>query len=227
MILVVIAALVVSGVAIGIGVRERLRGDTRISSVRLLADGSAVSGATSTLSRNDDSVDFSLTTLGMPVGHIITLKAEIFNNPGKCKGGTSGRQCGEGDLTNPEVDGIPVYLRGLYYRQTAAALAFNGQLAANDVTHAVSGKGLTNPKGAAVHLIVIDHGVPIPNLYGEMLQTIGAGCANAPACFGKPRPKYRTRRPDLGARIETNVLVQLRIACVAGQVVGASTTRGP
>src|SRR4029078_6784400 len=147
MILVVIGALVVSGVAIGIGVRERLRGDTRVSSVRLLSDGSSISGATSLPPRNEDGVAFTLTTSGLPVGHIITLKAEIFNNPNKCTRGTSGRRCGEGDLTDPEVGGSVVYLKGLYYRQASPTVTLDGHLAANDATHALSGAGLTNPHG--------------------------------------------------------------------------------
>ncbi len=186
MIAVLAAALLVGATAIGMGVADRLRGDSRISRVRLVSDGSAVPHASSMLTRSENGADFTFSTSALPAGHVVTLKAVIFNKPKNCKHGVGRLRCGKDDLSNPEVEGSVVYLAG--DARGRAVVNFQGHLAADDKSHALIGDGLTNPQGADVHLVVLDHGPPLPGLERQMISTLGAGCKDAPPGAGTPGP---------------------------------------
>lgn len=187
MALVVLAAAIIAAAAIGAGVWERVKPDESLSSVRLVADGSKVPGASSMLTRSDGGIDFTLRSSGLPAGHVMTLRGEIFNHPEKCGHGSGSMRCGAGDLADPAVGGSVVFLAGSYLRGTDA-VSFAGHLDAGDASHALSGEGLTDPRGAAMHLIVMDQGPALQGVYRDQLTTVGAGCAHPPAGGGAPGP---------------------------------------
>jgi hypothetical protein len=187
MMLVVVAAILVVAAGIGAGVWERVKPDERQSSVRLVSDGSNVSGASSLLTRGNGGIDFTLKTSGLPTAHVITLRAEIFNHPEKCAHGGKSMRCGAEDLADPAAGGSVVFLASVYLRGTKA-VNFSGHLDSGDTSHAASGSGLTSPRGAAVHLIVMDHGPALQGAYGDQLSTLGAGCTKPPEGGGAPGP---------------------------------------
>jgi hypothetical protein len=119
---------------------------------------------------------------------VVTLRAEIFNHPEHCTHGGDGARCGEGDLTEPDVDGSVVFVTSAYLRTVLESYTFEGRIAAGDASHVVSGGGLTNVKDADVYFVLLDHGPLIQGLYNEMSTTLRAGCTEAPAGTGTPGP---------------------------------------
>ncbi len=178
-------ALLAGAVAIETHIFDPGTSDHRNSDVRLVSDGSIVSGATSTFVRSNEGVDFTLNTTGLPAGHVIIVKALIFNQPLSCTHGASGRRCGGDDIGAAGVQGSIVFARGFVLRQTGA-VSVTGHIGTDDRTRALVGDGLTNPHGADVHLVVVDHGPPITGLYNDQLSTIGGGCKDAPPGGGAP-----------------------------------------
>ncbi len=179
------AALLAGVVAIETHIFDPGTSDHRFSDVRLVSDGSAVSGATSTFERTNEGIDFVLNTSGLPAGHVIIVKALIFNQPRGCAHGASGRRCGAEDIGAPGVQGAIVFAKGFVFRQTGA-VNITGHIGTDDKPRALVGDGLTNPHGADVHLVVVDHGPPITGLYNDQLSTIGGGCKDAPPGGGAP-----------------------------------------
>ncbi len=187
MILVVVTAALLVAAAIGAAVWQRVKPDERLSSVRLVADGSSVLNASSLLTRSDGGIDFTLQSSGLPTGHVITLRGEIFNHPDKCAHGRNSTRCGAEDLADPAVGGSVVFLASSYLRGIDA-VNFSGHLDRGDASRAISGEGLTDPRGAAVYLIIMDHGPALQGVYKDQVTTVGAGCTHPPAGGGAPGP---------------------------------------
>ncbi len=183
-----VATLVVVATAAGITTALRLH-DNRVSvsKVRLVSDGSAVSGASSVVTRDAAGIDFTFKTSGLPTGNIVTLRAEVFNDPANCKHGSGEFRCGVEDLSDPKVEGSVVFLGGRWMRQ-GDATEFVGRVIVGDETVAVTGDGLTNAEGADVEFVVMDHGPPVADLFAQMLITLGAGCKDPRAGWGTPGP---------------------------------------
>ena len=179
------AALLAGAVAIETRIFDPNQGDHRTSGVRLVSDGSEVSGASSMMQRSNEGIDLTVSTSGLPAGHVIVLKALIFNQPRSCKHGSAGLRCGADDMGDPDVKGSVVFVKGFVLRQTGT-VNLTGHIAADDKSRASVGDGLTNPHGADVHLVVVDHGPPITGLYNDQLSTIGGGCKDAPPGGGAP-----------------------------------------
>lgn len=187
MILVVIAAAVTVVAAIGTGVWERVKPDERLTSVRLVSDGSKVAGASASLTRSDEGIDFTLRSSGLATGHVMTLRGEIFNKPSKCKSGSGTMRCGPDDLSDPDVGGSVVFLAANFLRGTDQ-VALNGRLMTGDASKAITGGGLTEPRTAEIQLILMDHGPALRDVFGQMLTTIGTGCKNPPPGSGPAGP---------------------------------------
>jgi hypothetical protein len=191
MIVVVIAAAVAVAAAAGLGIRERLRPGERVKAVRFVSNDEKVAGAFSRIERTVDGIDFRLTTTGLPPGHVATLRGEVFNHPENCSHGLPPLECGEQDLGDPSVEGSVVFMASSLLRATDMTTFF-GWLPADDASRAISGPGLTNPSGAAIHLIVMDHGPPLPDNFRDQSTTLGAGCINPPPGAGAPGPNSCT-----------------------------------
>jgi hypothetical protein len=175
MIAVVVSAILVCVVATGIGVRQHFQSDPNVTSVRGIADGVAVSGGSLHVTRADDGVDFSLTSSRLPRGHVVTVRAMVFNHPEHCAHGERQLRCGEADLVTPGVDGSLVLIGAQWLRNTDKA-RFEGTLSTKDETKKVVGDGLTNPQGANITFVILDHGEPDASRYSEQLQTFRGAC---------------------------------------------------
>jgi hypothetical protein len=191
MIVVVTAAAVAVAGVIALGVRERLQPDERVKAVRFVSNDEKVVGAFSRIERTADGMDFTFTTSGLPLGHVVTLRAEVFNHPEHCSHGIPPLKCGEQDLGDPAVEGSVVFMASSFQRATDTT-TFLGRLPANDASRAISGRGLTNPLVAAIHLIVMDHGPALPDNFHDQSTTLGAGCTNPPPGAGAPGPNTCT-----------------------------------
>lgn len=157
-----------------------------------IADGSSVFGASSVVRRDNSGAKVTFKTAGLPAGHIVILKALIFNEPANCSHGSGSTRCGPDDLENNRTEPSVMYLTGLWLRGTTSAATFKASLPANDGGAAMVGAGLTNVFSAEIRLVLVDHGSPVAGLYTEMISTISGGCRDAAPGYGTPGPNTCT-----------------------------------
>ncbi len=134
-------------------------GHPRINSrsVVVMATGSVVPSAGSTLFRNQDGVFFSFSTSGLPAGHAVTIWMAVFNNPEFCA--TS--PCTPADFANPAVDGTLLNTGGRVIGPDGKGV-YGAFRAVGDATGARpmtgTGNGLVKPMSAEIHLVTRSHG---------------------------------------------------------------------
>lgn len=137
--------------------------------------GAVIDGATAGLTRNSNGLSATLSTR-LPVGgNAMTLWWIIFNNPAGCTGGCGPDEIGafvaSGGTANPSelsvlnADGRVVPSSG---RTTFSARLNVGSDGPGEVL--IPG-GVTNPRGAEVHLLVVDHLAASPDPDIRWLQT--------------------------------------------------------
>lgn len=165
-------------------------GDTN---VYMLSDGPVVTGASSKLTRNDSGVSTTIHTSKLPAGHAVTVWWVVFNHPEHCTHGSGAAHCGPGDLLllggDPAVEGTVLYAAGHVIGGSGVG-NYGAHLSVGDTSGVLlgAGPGLTNPRGAEIHLVVRSHGPAIPRLVAEQISTFGAGCNNVPPGTGTPGP---------------------------------------
>lgn len=184
--LIVTAAAMLALLTAAAPVQAAVQRDT--TPVRLFADTTVV--GSSTLIRHADSLQMTLRTSDVPVGHVVTVWWVIFNHPEFCQFGEpanaatgfAGTRCGPGDLgivpgltPDARVDPVVTYAAGhvtgasgtANYASYLSVGAPRGQI--------LIGSALTNPLGADVHLVVHDHDA-IANLgnIGEEIHSFGS-----------------------------------------------------
>lgn len=141
---------------------------TRSTSPVITISGSSVVGS-STLTRTRTSVSFALRTTGLEGGHAVTVWWMVFNHPQYCTD-----TCDMDDLSNPEVDASVLYAAGTVVG-ASGRLNLAGALRVGDADGALAGMGtgtgLQNPAGAAVYLVVRDHGPADPAIVEEQIHT--------------------------------------------------------
>lgn len=170
------AAIVASALALaamtqlGVASAAPAQGDT--ASVQRFADGSAVTGAWSTLARNSTGATFSLHTRELVAGHTITVWWVIFNQPENCSHGMFGLRCGEGDLFEPSVEASVVYGAGHVFGGSGVA-GYGGWIGVGETDGALFGPGLLEPLTADIHLVVHDHGALSPQQIAEGVHNFG------------------------------------------------------
>ena len=158
-----------------------------VASVVALPGGAAVAGASSKVVRTNDDVTVTLTTTGLPDGHVVVLRALIFNEPGSCRHPSAVARCGAEDLSNAEAQPSVVFVSGVAVRASSGS-AFKGVLKTGDASRAVLGKGLTNPHGADLQFVLADKGPLAPGMYADMVGSISGGCTDAQPGWGKAGP---------------------------------------
>jgi hypothetical protein len=112
----------------------------------------AVTG-TSTLTRTDSGIAFSLTTTGLEAGHAVTIWWMVFNPDGP----------------------LSVQYAAGHVIDDAGVPEFGGSLRVGDTEGVINGgPGLLDAQGANVVLVVRDHGPADPGRVDEQIHTIGA-----------------------------------------------------
>lgn len=173
--------------------------DRQSSDVFWLSDGTQVEGADARLTRTDSGVSYDLRTTGLMKGHAVSIWWVIFNNPEHCQHGEEalGLACGALDLfeldQNGEImvdeDGMPVVnedvdpavmsgggnVVGESGRSSFADHLNEGEIT-NEHPAFEDGPGLTDPRGAEIHIVVRSHGPKVEAHMPEQLKTFGAGC---------------------------------------------------
>jgi hypothetical protein len=178
-ILVPLAAVLLAlnvGVAIASGPADR-----QTSNVYMFVepDPVQVMGADARLTRTDSGVGYNLRTSGLEKGHAVSIWWVIFNNPEHCTDGEGGAACGMGDLFETDVN-VAVMSGGGHAIGGSGRANFAGHLTVGQITNEhpafLDGPGLTNPRGAEIHLIVRTHGPLIPGMNHGMFNSFEVGC---------------------------------------------------
>jgi hypothetical protein len=134
-----------------------------------------VEGGQAELFSTEAGITMNLRTSGLEEGHIYTAWWVVINNPENC----SASPCAPDDVLG-NVDGVVTevtYADGILVTEDRE-MEFAAALAAGEVPEAWFGNGLTNPMGAEIHIVIQDHGTAIPEIAGDMLNSLRAGCTD-------------------------------------------------
>ena len=133
-------------------------------------------GANAQLVRNKNGISYSLSTEGLQGGHAYTLWVIVINNPAAC----TASPCSPQDiLLNPATNAQVTYGGGHVVGDDGKA-GFGGHLQTGPLPQGwLPNRGLDDPFGADVHLVLNDHGPVLPEFMPEMIQTYRAGCTDA------------------------------------------------
>ncbi len=151
--------------------------------VYLFGTTTVIEGASSQLVRTNAGVSVTLQTHSLEPGAVHTLWWVIFNDPGSCTQGSVGN-CGLGDLL--EDRGMPSLLWAAGNISGGDGIgAFGAHLrVGRPLGEVVRGEeqGLLDPWSAEVHVVVRNHGRPIPRLLYQQLNSFTGGCAANGGC---------------------------------------------
>lgn len=132
-------------------------------------------GAVAQLRRNESGISYSIRTNQLRAGHAYTVWVAVVNNPAACQD----TPCSPADiLKRPETNGQLTYGTG-HVAGSSGEAGFGGGLTRGPLPDGwLADRGLDDPLGAEVHLVLNDHGPVIPELMPEMIQTYRAGCTD-------------------------------------------------
>lgn len=143
--------------------------------------GEVVEGQ-ATLVRQPDGASFTYATSGLEPGAAHTIWFVAFNAPENCTTGIAGiSSCGTGDLGRAVTEPTAVWGAGHVVGGSGNA-NLGGRVAAGDTSgcdplgRLPCGGGLTNPKGAEIHLVPRTHGPAIPGLVSAQIHSFNRGC---------------------------------------------------
>jgi hypothetical protein len=123
---------------------------------------------TSTLTRTDSGISFSLSTTGLQAGHAVTIWWMVLNPDGS----------------------LSVLYGAGHVIDAGGAAEFGGYLQVGDTKGALLGPGLLDAAGADVTLVVRDHGPADPGKVEEQIHTIG-GCN--PTCVDLQESMHKAK----------------------------------
>lgn len=133
---------------------------------------------TSTLTRTDDGLSYSVTASGLEPGTAVTLWLIIFNQPEHCEG-----DCFDPDLFNPDTQSDVTFGGDGHIIDSSGEATFTASRNVGDNSGSILGEwfglpeyGLTDPWGAEILFILHNHGPIIDGLEQEMISTFNAGC---------------------------------------------------
>lgn len=149
--------------------------------------GEVVPGATTTLLRTDSGVALQVQTSMLDAGAAYTVWAVVFNHPEKC---ATPNQCGEPDVfgaaAHVDAVGTSLIFAAGHVLGAGGVGNFGGHLRAGDTSgcQAVFAElglnlchgGVTNPRGAEIHLVIRSHGSPIPGRVARQIGSFDGGC---------------------------------------------------
>ena len=152
-----------------------------------------IPGSTASLTRYQDSIAVRVDTNSLPAG-AYTLWWVIFNNPAGCEDG-----CGEDDLFRPEAQTSIFWATGGIVDEDGAGhfRAFARELELSPIPGQVGfpgAGGLTNARGAEVHVVIKTHGEVRPDIVGKQISTIYGACTDPPGNVPHPVDPVETDR---------------------------------
>ena len=140
-----------------------------------------VEGASSTLVRTVDGIDFTILTSDLEPNHALTVWVVIFNNPEYCSD-----SCGADDLLprggDPAIDSSVVWGNAGTVSTADGKANFGGYVKVGDTSTARFGPGLLDPTGAEVHMVIRTHGPVVPEMLSQQISTFDEGCPEEVGC---------------------------------------------
>ena len=134
-----------------------------------------IDNASALLLTDDDGASMSLRTALLTPGHVYTAWWVVINNPEAC----AASPCPATDvLSNTETVKAEVGFADGLVADDSGAGNFAAYLPAGALADGWFGNGLTNPRGAEIHIVIHDHGPVIPELAANMLTTYRGGCTD-------------------------------------------------
>ncbi|MGH9153626.1 MAG: hypothetical protein ACRD03_14755 [Acidimicrobiales bacterium] len=135
-----------------------------------------VEGASAHLVRTGNGISYSLHATNLVAGHSYTLWQVVVNNPAAC----DPRPCTAPDiLGNPDADGQVSYAAGHVTGGRGQATLAGSQRVGAIPEGWLDDRGLVDPMGAEVHLVLNDHGPALAELMPEMIHTYRGGCSDS------------------------------------------------
>lgn len=147
-----------------------------------------VSGAGATLTSRDNGVSFVLKTADLVPGNAYTVWWVKIDAPQNC----ATIPCGGGDVLG-NVEGVlsNVAYGGGHLAGGTGKATFAGAFSTGAVPGGWFDNEFTNPRGAEIHLVVMDHGPALPRLLANQISTLRGGCTdesvNTPPIAGFPQ----------------------------------------
>jgi hypothetical protein len=156
------------------------RADRSTTMMYDMVTGDPVPGSVSTLVRTNNNVSFTIRTVGLEPRHTHTIWWVIFNDPSLCIDGApdGSFQCGMGDLLvmGGAAEGTLAHATGNVVGGSGKG-NFGASLRVGDTSGVIDGgDGLTNPRGAEIHLVVRSHGPKNPEWMPDQIHTFSGGC---------------------------------------------------
>jgi hypothetical protein len=134
-----------------------------------------IEGASATLLSTEAGIAIRFATNNLEENHAYTLWVAMINNPEEC----TSRPCpGPETLTNSDLLQTEMTQGDSLLYGEKARMEFTAFVPAGEVSDGWFGNGLTNPMGAEIHLVIMDHGELIPEMASEMLNTTRGGCTD-------------------------------------------------
>lgn len=142
---------------------------------------STVDGAWARLVRNRNGISYSLHAAGLTPGHAYTLWQVVINNPSACADATdTPLTCTPKDVfRNAAADAQVSYAAGHVVGESGRT-TFTGSQRVGAIPEGwMADRGLVDPAGAEVHLVVNDHGPALPEFMPGMIRTYRGGCSDS------------------------------------------------
>jgi hypothetical protein len=145
--------------------------------------GTEVTGAYSTLQRSHNGVTAGLHTSGLIPGHAYTVWWVVFNNPELCDAGCDGNDVGAALMSGSNPIGIGILYAGGHVIGADGKFSFGAHLAEGSTVGCQTMPpfvgvctALVDSSTAEIHLVLHDHGPPIPGEVQEQISSFHGGC---------------------------------------------------
>lgn len=136
----------------------------------------AVDGASARLVRNPNGISYSLHAAGLTPGRAYTLWQVVINNPDAC----GSQPCTAGDIFNNAAADAQVSYAAGHVVGESGRTTFTGSQRVGSIPEGwIAERGLVDPAGAEVHLVVNDHGPALSEFMPGMIRTYRGGCSNS------------------------------------------------
>jgi hypothetical protein len=168
-----------------------------------------IDGAAATLAISDREVVTGLDTRGLTPGHVYTLWLVAINRPLQC----ATAPCKAPDIL-ANTDSVLADVRWVAggVADDAGSLSLTGRTPVGAWDAGWFGHGLTNPRGAEIHLVVNDHGPVIAGREQAMQTSYREGCTDEslPPPFPATAKADGTAGPNKCALVQDAIFVPSR-----------------
>jgi hypothetical protein len=168
-----------------------------------------IDGGKASIRIGGNRVTASLTTRDLTPGHVHTLWLVAVNNPMAC----SSEPCKSSDvLGNSEAVGSDVRWADGQIVPASGEVTFRGEVPVGAWQGSWFGTGLNSPQEAEYHLVVNDHGTPLPGREEAMLTSYREGCTDEslPPPFPATAKADGVAGPNKCALVQDAIFVQSR-----------------